>query len=63
MNENLKYAIAGGFVCGLSSAIWFRIGVKHGIKLVANEVEKQLSEDINTWDKAYNTWKRYDVKM
>ncbi len=63
MNENLKYAIAGGLVCGLSSAIWFRIGVKHGMKLLANEFEKQLSEEMNTWHKAYHNWKRYDVKM
>ena len=63
MNENLKYAIAGGFVCGLSSAIWFRIGVKHGIKLLAKEVESQMPKTYSTWAKARRNWERNYIKM
>lgn len=55
MNENLKYAIAGGFICGLSSAIWFRIGVRHGMKRLTNEIEAQMSKSAIAWAEAYHT--------
>ena len=63
MNENLKYAIAGGFVCGLSSAIWFRIGVRYGIKLLAKEVESQMPKTYRTWAEARRNWERNYIKM
>lgn len=63
MNENLKYAIAGGLVCGLSSALWFRIGVRCGIKLLAKEIERQLPKSANTLQESYRNWARNYIKM
>lgn len=63
MNKNLKYVIAGGLICGLSSALWCRIGISLGIRLLANEIEKQLPEAVDAWVKEYRDRKRYDVKM
>lgn len=63
MNKNLKYAAVGGLVCGLSSALWFRIGMSWGAKLLVNEIEKQLPEMTDAWVKEYCDQKRYDVKM
>ena len=63
MNENLKYAIAGGLVCGLSSAMWFRIGVRCGIKLLAREVESQLPKTYRAWAESRRNWERNYIKM
>lgn len=60
MNRNLKYFIAGGLVCLGSSALWFTIGVKCGIKLLTEylceNLPKELDKRIDVSDFCYKSY-------
>lgn len=65
MNGNIKYFIAGGLVCLGSSALWFGIGVKCGIKLLTKSLceylSKELDKRIDASDFCYKSY--YDIRQ